>query len=113
MTLELERLTCEQVLARMVEMELQKVVSRPADHAGAAGIGIHLNGVTIVEDAQRKRTVVDLDLAAHVRRDRAGEIDRRLFETELADLEVGGELAPMLRTGRSPVAPMRRRSRTG
>ncbi len=93
-------------------MELQQVVLCCADHAGRARIGIHLNGVPVVDDAQRKRLVIERNrgrIAFH----RIGEINRRLFEAELADLEVWLQIAPALGAGFAGIAPVRRRLGTG
>ena len=86
MAFQIERLAGEQVFARMMEVELLQLVACAADHAGRTGCGIHLDRVAIVDDAQLHRLIGDVQ-AAKLRRDGIGEVDRRLFEAELADLE--------------------------
>src|SRR5690606_690084 len=106
MNLHLERPAVEKVLARMVEMELDEIILRAGNGAGTAGIGVDLDGMAIVDEAQRKPAIVEPD-AARVARQRSRQIDRRLLQAELADFEVRRELAPMLGSGLSLVGPMR------
>jgi hypothetical protein len=105
MAFEIERLAGEQVFARMVEVELLQFVDCAADHAGRTGCGIHLDRVPIVDDPQLHRLICDIH-TARLRRNGVGEINRRLFEAELADLERRGELSPVC--GLAFIGPVRR-----
>ena len=106
MAFQIERLAGEQMLARMMEVELDEVVFGAADGAGAAGIGVDLYGVAVVDDAQRERLVVERDRAGRALHG-AVEIDGSLLQPELADLEVGLQPAPVLGAGVAGIAPVR------
>src|SRR6266550_5165006 len=105
-TFEIEALPRQQMFARMMKMKLQQLVTRATDHAGTAGLGIDLDGVTVIEDAKRQRLVVVID-RTDVALDAVAQIDRSLLQAELANPKVGLQLSPFFRAAVAFVTPMR------
>ena len=96
----------DQVLARTVEMELHKLIRLAAGRERGAARHVDLDGVAIVDD------VGDVGLVARceVRQfgaDRLDDVERRLARSGSADRKLLGDLAPLVRTVRTLVAPMR------
>jgi hypothetical protein len=106
-TFEIEIFSRQQMLARVVKVKLQELIARVADDAGRAGIGIDLDCVAVVDNAQRQRLVVIID-RANVALDAASQIDWRLLQAELAHLEIGLQFSPFFRAALAFIAPMRR-----
>jgi hypothetical protein len=56
-----EALSIDKLLARMVKMELRELVAMIADGDKASRRIVHHNGVTVIDDGERRSTVVELD----------------------------------------------------
>ena len=107
MAFEIEALPRQQMFAWMMQMKLQQLVTRSGNDAGAARIGVELNGVAIVDQPERQRPVLIID-RTDITLDAVAQIDRRLLETELAHLEIGLQLSPFRWVAVTFVAPVRR-----
>src|SRR5271154_4239178 len=56
-----EALSIDKLLARMVKMELRELVAMIADGDKAPRCIVHHNGVTVIDDGERRSMVVELD----------------------------------------------------
>src|SRR4249919_1090143 len=108
MAFEVETFSRQQMLARMVQMKLQQLVTRSGNDAGAARIGIELNGVAIVDEPQRQRLVIIVD-RTDVAFDAIAEVDGGLLQAQLACLEIGSQLSPFFGSAVAFITPVRLR----
>ena len=107
MQLHVEFLAGQQMLARMMEMELQQLEARAVDHRLAALGAVHLDGMAVVQHDQRHVVEARLyrpDIGAHG----AAQIDRRLLHAEIAGAEIRLQLTPFRRRALALIAPMGR-----
>lgn len=88
------------VLAGVMEVELQQIERLPVEHDSAAGRGVDLDRVTVIDGGQRHALVGDLD-RVQLRADRAVQVDRRLLHANLA----GSEFRAQLAQRSAPVSP--------
>jgi len=100
-----ESLAVDALLARMMKMELDELIGVVANPKRAAGIDIDLDAVTIVDDVQRARAIIEVErrepLVLGVTR---SDIDRRLCLPVAASRKLRVEIGPM---GRPPLARIR------
>ena len=75
MTFKIERLAGQQVLARMMKMKLQQLVSGASDDTQRTRICIHLDRVPIIDDPEFHVVIGDIQ-PAKLRRHRIRQIDR-------------------------------------
>ena len=109
MAFEVETFSRQQMLARMMQVKLQQLVTRSGNDAGAARIGIELNGVTIVDDPERRRLVIIVD-RTDVALDAIAEVDGGLLQAQLACPEIGSQLSPFFGPAVAFITPVRLRS---
>src|SRR4051812_40261271 len=88
----------------MVEMELQKVISLAADGDEASRIESDLDGVAVVDDAEGRRRVGELD-GGKVGGFRLADVDGRLVRSRLALGVVRVEVRPVRRAVLAVVGP--------
>lgn len=106
MAFEIERFAIQQMLARMVEMKLEKLLLRLSDRARTSRSRVHPYRVPIIHDRKRQRQIVQRERAG-IGLDLARQIDGCLSKAKLAGLEVGRQLAPMFRPRIALIRPMR------
>jgi len=94
--------------ARLVEVELQQVVALAVDRDAAAWGVVHLDGMAVVENLQRRRAVSEFQ-RRQLRLAGLADVDWRLVVAQLAGAEVLFQLAPVLRAVGAFIAPVRRR----
>src|SRR5262249_37117243 len=102
-------LAADQMLARMMEMELnQAEVSTIADlkHAGAGLAHVQLDGVAIVHDGVGVLLPGDLQWP-ELRLDGRADVDRRLLAADRASAIGGIKVAPLGRAVGARIAPVR------
>src|SRR5208283_4021925 len=91
----------------MVEVELHQLKPLPTQGDEAAGRNIHLDGVSVVDNLQRRRLVGKFD-GREGGRLCAANVDGRLVLSNFALLVVGLEGCPMGGPGVAAVTPVRR-----
>src|SRR5262249_9282583 len=94
-----------QMLARMMEMELHQAVIGTAVSQYTGLAHVELDGMAVVDDGLRP-LVPDEAQGSELRADHLTHIDRRLLEPHRAGAVGGAEVAPIGRTIASLVAPM-------
>jgi len=96
MTFQVEVVSRQQMFAGVVKVQLKQVKACVADDAERPRIGVDLDRMSVVDDAQRKRFVIISD-GARISLQSTREVNGRLLQTKLTYPEVCLQLSPMLR----------------
>src|SRR5215475_7924311 len=97
----------ELLLAGFVKMKLQELILLASDGDKAPGCVVDLDGVTVVDDLERRGLVIKVNgRKVRLLRDLVTDIDRRLDLPQRAAAVFLFERSPLRRSGWARVAPV-------
>ncbi len=105
MRFERKTLPLNSMLRGAVEVNLVQLELIAFDPHEAAGLDIHLEGMTVVDDRRSARRVIETK-RAQIDIERLANIDRRLIHPVATQPEIGRKARPMVWPGLAVVAPM-------